>query len=280
MIPFELPDYSADWWPIYLEPIPGSGERLTIAVITVGRDGQRQVRSTLPKAALTMLYGEHSTGMMAVVVQTLERVQRQLDEHTDPKKITLPFGGVFLGQPRDALADDINGVFDQAIRLTSSLGVTAFGEANSRTSEVARVFAEWSLKVRESVLRKHATWDERFERNVKVSGKKSARISYMHHEYAANFGVIRPRQGADIRALKIKIFDLEQVRRQNPLTVRQVEVLVGVPNEATPGLTTRDARSISENFEYIYYEGRARDIVVRKFDSPREVAKHLVKQAA
>lgn len=279
MIPFELPEYSADWWPIYLEPVPGSGERITIGVAAIGMDRKRQVRNVLPKSALTMMYGEHSTGLMAVVVQTLTSIQNQLDNNVAPANIQIPFGGIFLGDQRDGLSDDISGIFDQAIRLTSSLGVTAFGEAKG-ISEVAQVFAEWSRKVRESVLQKHAGWEERFEKNIKVQGSKSARFSYLHHSYAANFGVIRPRKAQDTRALKIKLFDLELLRRQHPITITDVEVLIGVPTDDRPDLTSRDVRNVNDNFEFIYQEGKARNVTVKRFDTARDVAHYLESLAA
>lgn len=276
---FDLPRYKARWWPLYLEPIPGSGEQLTIAVAAVGDDGDSQIRQVLPRSALAMLFGPHSTGIFAVVTQTLTDVQSQLENGVRVPDIAMPFDGLDFGAEREAWADNINAVFDQAVRLTSSLGATAFGETRSLDSEVERVFAEWATKVRENVVAKRTAWNDRFEHNIRVGGRRPTRINFIHDDYAANFGVIRPKKPADIRALKIKLFDLERLRRHQPLIVKRVEVLVGIPKQNTPGLTGRDYSLLKDSFDFIYHEGIARDVPVHRFESAREVAKHLLKAA-
>lgn len=279
-LPFALPTYQANWWPVYLEPIPGSGERLTVAVIVNGNDGVRQVRSVLPISAFRMLYGDHAMGMMAVVVQTLERIQSQMNQRTAISRLKLPYGGVHIGAKRDSLADDINGVFDQAVRLTSSLGITTFGEATD-SSDVQKAFAEWAARIRNVVISDHryAAWNERFEHNVKL-GTRKARINFIAGQYVANFGVLRPQTPADMRALKIKIFDLERYRRHHPLLPLDIEVLIGVPSREGNSLSPKAAQSIADNFDYVHSEGEARKIKVLKFTSPESVARHLQKVAA
>ena len=59
----KLPEYQGVWWPVYWTPIAGSGERITVFVVAVGKDGQICVRHTMRQETLEGIFGAKAAGL-------------------------------------------------------------------------------------------------------------------------------------------------------------------------------------------------------------------------
>ena len=117
----QLPDFEAQWWPVMLETVQGSGERLCVAVVVRAKTGQATVRQAIPPATVASLFGASSgKGMMFLVGQTIVDLKRQLDEFIPVEQLEPAFGGFHLGAMRDCVARDANEVFDIAMRLSTA----------------------------------------------------------------------------------------------------------------------------------------------------------------
>jgi hypothetical protein len=284
MRPAELPGFEATWWPVKLETVPGSGESLTIAIVARARSGQSQVRQLIPPAAVGAMFGQAGSGMKVVVVQTCLALQKQLDEGVSVDKLSMPFGGAALGGPRDCVATDFNEVFEVAFRLGGAFGISGFGSVEKPSEETRRAFDEWADKVRLELLSFVSTSDltNAFNVPVQLVGRRG-RIGFVRDSYAANFGVLRPGRPAssDVRALKVKIFDLEALRHSSPLLSRHTEVLVGYPDIPTGGaFSRRELDTQRESWEFIDFEARQRGVKALRYGVAREAAVHLEAMAS
>ena len=279
MTPSELPEFEATWWPIVLETIPGSAERIITAVLARSESGQSQVRQIIPPGTLTAMFGSAGKGMQLVVGNTVISLQQQLDEGKHIQDIEFPYGGIELGAARDCVAHDLNEVFEVAVRLSSAFGISTFGTVEKVGRETQMAFDAWATEVRAQTL---MTWEaplnDAFNVKVKSASKKQTRIGFMYGGYVANFGVLRPGYSSgDTRALKLKLFDLETYRRTHPIVVEKAEVLVGCPLiTANSPLSRREQDSINSSWEFIVEEAKARRVVPIRCERPSQAAEHLL----
>lgn len=280
----ELPTFEATWWPLQMETVPGSGERLTVGVVARARTGQAQARQAIPPAALMAMFGSAGKGMQAMVSATVIGLQQQLDEGCSVEELRPAFGGFFLGQPRDGVARDFNEVFDVALRLSAAFAQSAFGQQQELSVGSREAFNDWAQSV-EFELRAHevrVAWeDQHFQVSVNLARKK-VRFAVVRQGYAANLGVLRPgHTSGDSRSLKVKVFDLEALRRDSVLPVDHVEILVGCPPAtALSAFSRREVDGFHASFEFIDAEARARGVPLIRCDTAAQAAAHIQRRVA
>lgn len=285
MIPIELPDFQATWWPVRMETIPGSGEAITVAVMVRAQSGQTQVRQSVAPAVLSGLFGAAGKGVASMVGATVIDLQKQLDQGILVEDLSMPFGGFQIHTPRDGVARDINEVFDMAVKLSAVFGQSNFGTREEVEGATKRAFDDWAEQIRTDLLSMQTAQitqmlqPEEFNVRIKLSNK-AVRIGFLRQHYAANFGVMRPgHTSGDTRSLKVKVFDLEAVRRDQIHPLDNTEVLVGCPPVETIGyLPRRERESFMNSLEFLETEARARSVTFKRFSSPHEAAQHLARQ--
>lgn len=280
MTPTDLPTFEAQWWPVQLETVPGSGECLTIAIIVQARTGQTAVRQAILPHTLISMFGTAGKGMILIVGDTVLHIDRQLRDMVPLEMLELPFGGLRVGPRRDVLARDINEVFDIAMRLGSGFALSNFGVrvAEAGDKEARKAFDEWAEKVRLQVMA--TEWQDRmrnaFNLHITLSTRKKLRVGFLQDGYVAQFGVLRPGKSiaADVRALKVKLFDIDSLRRDQVLHLRQAELLIGYQT-AGDAFTRRQRESLNESWAYVEYEARQRDVVTVRCQNAEMAARHL-----
>lgn len=279
MKPIELPTFEATWWPVRLETVLGSGELITLAVVVRPQQGKSQVRQVISPALIRGMFGSAGAGMQLLAGQTVIALQTQLDADTRIENLEQPFGGVSLGAPRDCVGHDINEVFEVATRQAGAFGQSLFGKQESPSQESQRAFEDWADSVREQALMlQKPLMPEAFNISVKLLPNRRTRIGFMHGGYAANFGVLRPGKAttADLRALKVKLFDLEVLRRVQAVSIHQTEVLVGCPDLGGDGpFPKRERIKLEESWEFINHEAKEREINALRYTNATLAAEHL-----
>ena len=282
MIPIELPTFQASWWPIRMETIPGSGEAITVATIVRAASGQAQVRQSIAPAVLAGLFGQAGRGIVSLVGATVIELQAQLNNGQTVESLEFPFGGFSLGSLRDCVARDINEVFDVAVRFSAVFGQSNYGASQETTDSSKPAFEDWADKIRADLLllelkqiTRMAQPDE-FNVPVKLSNK-AVKIGFLRGAYAANFGVMRPRAtSGDTRSLKVKVFDLEAIRRDQIRPIQKAEVLVGCPSIKDLGyLSDRERNSFLNSMEFIEREAKARAVSLIRFSDHAQAARHI-----
>lgn len=283
MKPAELPTFEAQWWPVMLETVPGSGEALTVAVVVRASSGQASVRQAIPPALLSSMFGTSGKGMVLIVGQTVLEIRRQLEEAIAVEQLELPFGGMRLGSSRDCVARDLNEVFGIGMRLSSAFAISGFGAAlETADIEARKAFEEWAEKVQLGVLvAAHIdALKNAFNVTVPLTHKKKTRLGFVYGEYVAQFGVLRPGRtiSSDVRALKLKLFDLDVLRRERALQFKKAEILIGY-QEPGDAYTSRQHESLNESWEFVAAEARARSVEAKRFDTAQHAADYLAQLA-
>lgn len=282
MIPIELPTFEATWWPVRMETIPGSGEAITVATIVRAASGQAQVRQSIAPSVLAGLFGQSGRGVVSMVGATVIELQAQLNSGCTVESLEMPFGGFFLGGVRDCVARDINEVFDVAVKFSAVFGLSNYGARLETSDTSKRAFEDWADKIRADLLAlelKQITLmaqPEEFNVRIKLSNK-AVKIGFLRGTYAANFGVMRPRAtSGDTRSLKVKVFDLEAIRRDQIEPIQKAEVLVGCPSVRDLGyLSDRERDTFLNSMDFIEREAKARAVNLIRFSDHTEAAKHI-----
>jgi len=184
---------------------------------------------------------------------------------------------------RDCVARDVNEVFDIAMRLSTAFSLSTFGtDTTSPDKEAQRAFDEWADKVREQVLslERKKSLTSAFNVSIPLGPRKRLRVGFVHGGYVAQFGVLRVGRSmtSDQRALKLKMFDLEALRREQPFAVQRAELIVGVesPGDSHP---TRQRETLAETWDFITHEATARGISPRRCVSARDASEHVARMA-
>lgn len=285
MTPFDLPTFEATWWPVQMETVPGSGELITIAVVVRSLDGQATVRQAIEPPTIASMFGDAGKGTVLIVGTTVLELHKQLNNLVPVELLEMPFGGIQLGKPRDCVARDVNEVFGIAMRLGSGFSASLFGTAVDELKpdqEARRAFEEWADRIKMELLVREEIESLRGAFNVAIplTARKKARFGFVHGGYVAHFGVLRPGRSvsADLRALKLKLFDLEVVRRELGLQVQRCELIVGYqnPGDAYP---SRQRETHAGSWEHLMHEARARNVTALHYTSAHHAAEHLLKVA-
>lgn len=265
-----------------METIPGGGESVTVAILVRAASGQSSVRQAIPPDVLTALFGQDSgKGMQAMVAETVIALQRQLDAGVPVEQIEPPFGGFELGTPRDCVARDTAEVFDVGVRLSAAFGLSNFGRRVHASTASQQAFDDWAERVKIALLQHipaESTSAVLNDFNVRLKlGRKFVRFGILRKAYAANFGVLRPgNTSGDIRSLKVKVFDLQGLKREQILPVDNAEVLVGCPSDAMlEPYSKREIESFHQSVEYIDTEARVRGVRLVKLESASRAAEHV-----
>lgn len=284
MLPIELPSFEATWWPLMMEAIPGSGEAITVAILARAASGQSQVRQCVQPNILSGLFGSAGKGVQTLVGTTVIDLQAQLDEGVPVEKVDLTYGGFHFGHARDGVARDLNEVFDVAVRLSAAFGQSSFGHQIEAADSSREAFDDWAQRVRDALLLHEANMALRvadFDVRVKLD-RKTVRFGLLRAGYAANFGVLRPGHiSGDIRSLKVKVFDLEALRRDQLSAPDYTDVLLGCPPaQALGAFTRREVESFGASLAFIEAEARARNVDLVRCTSQDDAAAHIRRRLA
>ena len=111
------------WAPVLLQPIPGSDERVVIAIAAVGERDTRCAQ-TIDPAIVTAVFREDRE----YVTEIIQLATRSLREHLchDPSLATWPppVEGVFLGEEQETTSSDI----DEAVWRAGTMSTVFCGD--------------------------------------------------------------------------------------------------------------------------------------------------------
>lgn len=282
MAPEHLPTLEATWWPIQLETVPGSNERLTVGHVVRTSSGQSQARQAIAPATIQALFGSSAKGVTLIVGKAILGLDAQIQDGTKVEDLAFPFGSLHFGPARDCLAREVNEVFEIAGRLSGAFSTSQFGLVEKPSKESLDTFAEWADKVRAQVAALHADQQltAAFSVPATIVDNRRASVGFHVADYAASFGVLRPGRSSssDTKALKIKIFDLEVFRRAHLLGIKRLEVIVGCPDwESDDTVYSKtELDGLQSSWTFIEQEAKHREIRPVRYVHARDAARHLV----
>ena len=119
----KLPTYSFAWRSIYVEPMPSTGERISLATIVKGEDSQFQAVRTITELKIRVLFGQKIrmgiNGALGVCLTSAEKFFRAnpFDSNWEP-----PIERFYLGEMKHSLANSFDEALTIAVSQSSSFG--------------------------------------------------------------------------------------------------------------------------------------------------------------
>lgn len=268
-----LPRFQASWRPIQIEPIPNSGERITIAIAAVGADGTRVVEPAFDAKQLKCLYGTRWTAFRSVISRITSDLQDFLDTHGDLAEWEPGFEIVVDTPVRQGAADDMIGILDQAVLASASL-CQPFSERDTSTDDAK--LENWRKTVNGALREMSRLHRPRLGYELTLS----------HDHYATQFDYYSPKLAAQYsyvshagarRAFsmaKTRIFDLENLIRDEFSAPEQAEIIVGVAD----GMLNR--KETGDVLDQLHHYATIRNLGFFVAETPQVAVQHIHKAAA
>ena len=120
------------WAPVLLQPIPGSDERMVIAIAAVAEDEARCMQ-TIDPSIVAAVFREDRKYVAEIVQLTIRSVREHLTYNRSLSAWPPPVEGVFLGTEQQTVSSDI----DEVVRLAGAMCTVFHGERCKPPSENA-----------------------------------------------------------------------------------------------------------------------------------------------
>lgn len=280
------PKFKGEWRAIQLEPIVGSGERITVAISALGQNGEHKAIQAIRPELLECLYGKQAKNMSNMISFILQSITAQCNNLNE---WIAPFEGVVMSSAQKTISEDLNGILRQAIQLSASLSSLALAvEHNEETqpNQVKKENVRWTNTIRELVINRKPDLSTYFDAQYKVSEKSpiKSKLGFASPNYAANLGVLQPtRLSPSMQALKSKILDIEIFKHEDSLfqdNKMKKEIIVGIPNfETDITLSNRNINNIRDYTELLKEISRQHNLSFYPVNSHQQAASRIIEMA-
>lgn len=276
----QIPNFKGEWRAIQLEPIIGSGERITVAISVLGQNGEHKAIQAIRPELLECLYGNKSKDMMKLIELIIQSVSSQSDNLQEWKP---PFEGLILSKAHHTSSKDIYGILRQAIQLSSSLSklsLAAEHHEENISEQVKKAESRWSASIENEVITKDNSLRTFFNVSAKLGNSQiKTRFNFLTDNYASNFALFNPHSASQSTTIiKSKLVDLERLEKaQGLFNVEKRELILGLPDFKNDVTLSDKVIKNAENYLIMYEEiASSQEIKIFKTSTPASAAKHLI----
>lgn len=281
----EPPTYKGLWQSIYIEPIVGSGELISVAAVAFGNNNEFRIIQSIQNELLDCLYGSQSPDMQGMIDWLIESASLEIKRNGNLIGWISPFNGIKVGKPFEAADENIEGILRQAIRFTSSLSILALDAEREENEEYPRKYTEqWTTSIAEELRSINPHLSSFFKQKIQVSESNLlTTYGFLTERYVSNFGLLVPiRLASSLNGIKAKLFDLESLKRSNVVLIKpeKYEILIGTPSLKDPTLSSKSIQKIKETIKMVTELAKVENVGVFRAENARQAAEYLSKIAA
>ncbi|HGH5989172.1 hypothetical protein AB7W15_01750 [Morganella morganii] len=279
------PAVTGEWASVYLEPMIGSGERLTIAVAAKCSDKYVDVRPAIRQDVIEVMYGHRSQAFNSMVDVVATSLKLHLEKTRSFHTWIPPVSGVSLGKVRKAASKDLVGILRQAITLSSSLSSILNDKSDLQsTKKQTRVEKDrWTTQLQQAVITSDAKRQCYFNAKYDFKNKRmAASVFYLSEHAAINTGKLLPGSLSSLVAnSKAKIADLSLIRSHPDLLPRDThEFIVFKPSDDDPRYKDDEIAKINGAFLILQDLAEKDEITLTAVTDIQEGAKRILRTAA
>jgi hypothetical protein len=278
----QLPKYEFSWRSLQVEPVPLSGERITLGTIVKGGDQALIAAKLIHKDKLKKMFGDQFGGGIAdalsICINSAENFysNKPLSTEWIP-----PLDGFHIGKINSSLAVNIEeGLFRAAMHCSSFSFVSDAQKTTSGKSDLSAP-ESWRKNILKAVTEQRADFVDFFEKSIAIRGSGvPITFGFLSSNYAAQFDAV-PDVGRIHQTLiraQSKLWQLDRLRDEATLFKPELcELLVRIPSQSENVL---ENSLLKEFVEELRYEAARRSLGVYASESHIEAALHVISQAA
>lgn len=273
------PALTGYWQAIYLEPIVLSGERITIACAAYTLN-EAEVSQCISEQLLNCLYGKKAPQIQNMIKWVVESAKAELNKNGCLSEWVPPFAGVITGKKIKAHDDSLNGLLNQAFRMTASLSQIAMdAEAEDDEAVPSKQDQQWPNSIMDNIRLTNPLLVKHFKQTVPLTNNSKVKYGFMNGSCAINFGLIVPtRLSSTIQIAKAKIFDLQLLKNfYGLMPVTNCSIILGIPRSDDPYVTTNMQSRIMEQIKNIKDQADKDGIKLASVHSAQEAAEQVIK---
>ena len=263
------------WAPILLEPLLGSEERVTVALVAVNAAGETGIFSMTNPETAKIHFRDEAKYVLDIINVTLDSCKSALQQGVNLSEWQPPLEGVFLGAVRETLASSPSEFLRSAAPLSSFVYRDPLGDDQQSTS---RPKARWGARVRNKVLKANMELKRNFDVRIHLGNHDApAVIGFIYRSFAANLATLSGKKLSEqLREARAKLWTLNLLQDAPNFLFKpeKRELLTGI--EAQEDDPRRHL--IQEAAEELGEEGARRGVSVMRMGSVEEAAQHLLKQ--
>ena len=279
----KLPEYRFSWRSLQLEPVPFSGERITVGIVGVGEKDGLIVLNLLPGSRLDKIYGQEFGKRIADAVSLCIRYA---EKHYKVNPLSTPWSppleGFFLNDIQSSVAANADeGLLHAAMDCSSFSASLEIDRLRARPKRRTSTPDSWRRRVFAAAIVEKAELTAYFGRSITMSGSGvPLKFGFLSSHYAAEFDVVGSvnRIQRSLSRVQSRLWQLERLRDEENLLFRPDVYELVLEKPAASDEIERVA--INEYVEKLRQEASRLDIGLYATESPEDAARHLIENAA
>lgn len=265
-----IPSYTAEWCPVYFEPIPGSGEKITILILI--RSGQQfSIFDALHPTVIDNLYGDKAQSFSGLV----KLIKLNISKNNGDCSIE----GVTLGSWHISQSVDMKGVVRQALYKSASLGSAALKtlfENSESEAENEQIDSRWSSRLKSAVTSVKPSYEKYFDLKIPVGTSVKVNCGFHTGRYSAKFNVCTTQT---ITRMKSNLMDLQILDSSKASDF--YDLILYMPNEDDLQVSSKTLARMKENVWLLEKEiANKSNIKIFTCHSEQEGAKRILEMAS
>lgn len=231
--------------PIYLEPMRGSGERITVCAVAVG-EGEAEAVGLINRDIAESLYGAQAGSFLGTVAHLTESLQAHCSRELPIEQWIPPLDGVYLGRVVTARADHARHAVAQVAQMHASLCNlpallgTEEEECGILDASKDTTLSAWVKQVQDLTVSRNPSAARSINISIALAHGDTIRLHFAHEGRAACLGLLTPtKMTARVNDAKIKLWNLEHL----PENFNRRELILGVPREDAPDMADVKTRT-------------------------------------
>lgn len=279
----KLPDYEFAWRSIQVEPIPLSGERITIGAVVKGSDQALIAAKLVPTPKLKKIYGQEFGSRIAdALTLCLSSAEGFYQNKSLFSEWASPLEGFYLSKAYSSLASNIEEALLDAAKQCSSFSVSMeLEKANELAGPSISAPESWRKGILEAVKVQRIDFVDCFDRKIPIRGAGvPMAFGFISANYAAQFDAISDSRGIQQGLVRVqsKLWQLDRLRDEATLfKPESCELLLRAPLNSGD----HDEEVLLKEFvEELTYEASRRELDIYTTKSPVDAAKHIIEKAA
>lgn len=276
------PTYTGVWASVYLEPMIGSGERLTVAVAALSDTGDVRVCPAIRPHVLEAMFGAKALAFSGLI----DTITHDLDVYLAKAKgfegWVPPFSGVTVSDPNRSASQDMAGLLRQAVSMTASLAALDVSAPEEESPGRILVPADdrWPKQFETEAVRRDPRLERFFNQKFSISEpSKPLSFFFLSEKVAMNTGRLIPGRGLSsyLEHNKARILDLRVAREKQHLLERNhFELVVFRPSFDDPTYSLKQIDSLKRSLHTLEEACDEHRVRVTQVQSAAEAAERLL----